>query len=52
MPITQKQPFRFLITDAGTGKLNLLLNVIYHYFEFDNLFFCTKDVYEPNCDTL
>ncbi|GFX48864.1 uncharacterized protein TNCV_902461 [Trichonephila clavipes] len=43
-----KHPFRLLIVGAsGTGKTNLLLNFIYDYLEFDNLFVCAKDMYEP-----
>ncbi|GFX69613.1 uncharacterized protein TNCV_1769821 [Trichonephila clavipes] len=43
-----KHPFRLLIAGAsGTGKTNLLLNFIYDYLEFDNLFVCAKDMYEP-----
>lgn len=43
-----KHPFRLLISGAsGTGKTNLLLNFIYDYLEFDNLFVCAKDMYEP-----
>lgn len=43
-----KHPFRLLIAGAsGTGKTNLLLNFIYDYLEFDNLFVCAKDLYEP-----
>lgn len=43
-----KHPFRLLIAGAsGSGKTNLLLNFIYDYLEFDNLFVCAKDMYEP-----
>ncbi|GBN44203.1 hypothetical protein AVEN_148425-1 [Araneus ventricosus] len=43
-----KHAFRLLIAGAsGTGETNLLLNLIYDYLEFDNLFVCAKDMYEP-----
>ncbi|GBO02347.1 Putative uncharacterized transposon-derived protein F54H12.3 [Araneus ventricosus] len=43
-----KHPFRLLIAGAsGTGKTNLLLNFIYDYLEFYNLFIFAKDIYEP-----
>lgn len=43
-----KEPFRLLITGAsGSGKTNLLLNFIYDYLQFDNLFVCAKDINEP-----
>ncbi|GFY66226.1 uncharacterized protein TNIN_287711 [Trichonephila inaurata madagascariensis] len=43
-----KHSFRLLIAGAsGTGKTNLLLNFIYDYLEFDNLFVCAKDMFEP-----
>lgn len=43
-----KHPFRLLISGAsGTGKSNLLLNFLYDYLEFDNLYVCAKDMYEP-----
>lgn len=43
-----KHPFRLLIAGpSGSGKTNLLLNFIYDYLEFDNLFICAKDMFEP-----
>lgn len=48
-----RHPFRLLITGAsGTGKTNLLLNFIYDYLNFDNLFVCAKDIYEPKYSKL
>lgn len=46
-------PFRLLIVGAsGSGKTNLLLNLIYDHLKFDSLFVCAKDLYEPKYSKL
>src|SRR5207245_438207 len=46
-------PFRFLITgSSGSGKTNLLLNLILQYLYFDKLYIYAKDLYEPNYNYL
>lgn len=48
-----KHPFRLLITGpSDSGKTNLLMNFIYDYLEFDNLFVCAKDIYEAKYSKL
>lgn len=43
-----KHPFRLLIIgESGSGKSNLLLNFIYDFIDFENLFMCAKDIEEP-----
>lgn len=44
----EQHPFRLLITgSSGCGKTNLLLNLDYDYLNFDRLYVCAKDIFEP-----
>jgi hypothetical protein len=44
---------RILITGcSGSGKSNVLLNLIYDILEFDRLYFCAKDLSEPKYQKL
>lgn len=46
-PLIPKHPFRLLIVgSSGSGKTNLLLNLIYDYLAFDSLYLCAKDINE------
>lgn len=52
-PYLPQHPFRLLMTGAsGCGKTNLLLNFIYDYLDFDNLYICAKDIHEPKYSKL
>lgn len=52
-PLLPKHPFRLLITGpSGSGKTNLLLNMIYDFLNFDALYICAKDLYEPKYSKL
>lgn len=52
-PLLPKSPFRLLILgSSGSGKTNLLVNLIYDYLKFDGLFVCAKDVFEPKYSKL
>ena len=52
-PLLPKHPFRLLITGpSGCGKTNLLLNFIYDWLKFDNLYVCAKDIFEPKYSSL
>ena len=47
------QPSRILITGAsGSGKSNILLNLIYDILCFDRLYFCAKDLSELKYEQL
>lgn len=37
---------------SGCGKTNLLLNFIYDWMDFDRLYVCAKDIFEPKYVTL
>ena len=60
MPITnyieggsREQPFRILIAGcSGSGKSNILLNLIYEKLQFDRLYFCAKDLTEQSYEKL
>lgn len=47
-PDLPQHPFRLLITGSiSAGKTNLMLNLVYDYLDFDVLYLCAKDIYEP-----
>ena len=49
----KNKPYRILITGcSGSGKSNLLLNLIYDILEFDKLYFCAKDLNESKYEKL
>lgn len=59
-PLLFQHPFRLLITGpSGCGKTNLLVNLIKGFekpkdlgLEFDALYICAKDIYEPKYSKL
>ena len=47
-PHAPQWPCRILICGAsGTGKTNVLLNLILQYLSYDKLFLFAKDLFEP-----
>lgn len=52
-PLLPIHPFRMLISaGSGSGKTNLLLNLIYDLLYFDALYICAKDIFEPKYEKL
>ena len=52
-PLMPIHPFRLVITgESGSGKTNLLINLILNYLNFDRLYICSKDINESKYETL
>lgn len=52
-PLLPIHPFRLLIVGAsGAGKTNLLLNLLYDHLNFEALYVCAKDMFEPKYSRL